>query len=145
VAGDDDAVTDLVEGETNLVEAIAAADRRLLELAYLHGGIKTAISDLQTRISRYEAQEERIRAAVLNAMSECGLKKLELATGTLSLGKCPDSVRIVSEADLPTQYMVEKLELKPDKKALLEALKGGARIAGAELANGAPRLSIRRK
>lgn len=145
VAGDEQALADTIEGETNLTEAIAAADLRLLELAALQDGIKEAAKGLAERATRFEAQTERIRAAILNAMSETGLKKVELPTGTLSLGTSPQSVRIISEADLPTQYMVEKLELRPDKKALLDDLKAGQRIAGAELANGAPRLTVRRK
>lgn len=144
IGDDDDALRDAVEGETNLIEALALADERLIEIAALLDGIEVAIKTLKTRADRLESQSERFRAAMMNAMSDLGLKKVELPTATLSLAKSPDSVRIVSEADLPSQYMVEKVEIRPDKKALLDQLKSGASIPGAELANGAPRLTIRR-
>jgi hypothetical protein len=49
---------------------------------------------------------------------------------------------ITSEEQLPTAYLVEKTEVKPNRKAILDALKGGAVIPGAELSNGGVSLRI---
>lgn len=144
IGDDEDAVHDAIEGETGLIEAITAADQRMAEIDAMAEGFDLAMQSLKKRAERLGRQRECLRAAVLNAMAEAGLKKLELPTGTLSLSASPAAVEIVSEADLPSNYLVEKVEIKPDKKAILAALKDGTVIPGATLRNGAPRLNIRR-
>ena len=68
--------------------------------------------------------------------------KLTLPLATLSRTASPLKVIITNEADLPSAFLIEKTELRPDKKALMDALKAGA-VPGAELSNGGEQLAVR--
>jgi len=142
VGEDEDMIATAVEGETNLIEAITEALDRVIEIEALEEAIATQQKTLASRKDRLGNQAERIRAAILNAMGSADLKKLELPKATLTRKATPAKVVITSEADLPSKFLIEKTELKPDRKALLEALKSGA-VPGAELSNGGEQLSIR--
>jgi len=143
VIGDDEEMAlTAVEGETSLVEAISEAVDRVAEIAALEEAIAIQQKALSTRKDRLGNQAERIRAAVLSAMGQADLKKLELPRATLSRKASPLKVIITNEADLPSAFLIEKTELRPDKKALMDALKAGA-VPGAELSNGGEQLAVR--
>lgn len=142
--GDDEQMrSDTVEGETNLFEAFDRAIARVSELKAYEAAIAEQIAQLQKRKERFDNQRETIRAAVLNAMADIGVSKIERPAATLSIGKPKPTCRIFAEADLPTKFLKEVVKVTPDKAAILEALKAGEAVPGAELANGAPTLSIR--
>ena len=143
--GDDEqAIADTVEGETNLVEAIGAAVMRLNELAAHSDGLGAYIKAMHERVDRFEAQTDRIRQAIANAMDAGGLKKVELPHATLSLRAAAEKLGAVNEADIPARFFVDQAP-KLDRRALLAELKAGTLIPGASLANGAPSLSVRVK
>lgn len=145
VLADDDALTaDTVEGETNLIEAIKAADARIAEIDTFHDAIKTRMGDLKKRSDRLDAQSDRIRAAIALAMEMATLTKVELAEATISLKRTPPKVQIISEADIPSAFWKQPDPVL-DKKAILEALKEKQAVSGAELSNGGATISIRRQ
>lgn len=143
IGDDEDLALTAVEGETNLVEAITEALNRVLEIEAMEEAIALQQKALSQRKDRLSNQAERIRAAILLAMGSADLKKLELPRATLTRKAMPAKVIITSEADLPSAFVIEKTELKPDRKALLEALKANQKIPGAELSNGGESLMIR--
>jgi hypothetical protein len=77
------------------------------------------------------------------AMSMAELAKLELPQATLSRKRTPPKAIVTSEVDLPARFYVEQ-NPKLDKKAVLDALKAGEKIPGAELSNGGESLQLRR-
>jgi hypothetical protein len=145
VQDDEAARHDLVEGETNLHEALHACIERLAELKALQAGIKTAADTLKARKDRFEGQEERLRAAMLAAMEVASLPRLETPLGTVSRKAVPPSVVVTSEADVPSQFW-KRADPTLDRRALLAALKelpAGERIPGAELSNGGATISVK--
>lgn len=144
VLGEDEtAIQDAVEGETSLIEAVDASLDRLAEIDTLTEAISSLVKSYKDRADRLENQSEQIRAALSLAMETAGLRKLERPAGTLSLRAVPPKAIITSEVDLPARFFVDQAS-KLDRKAVLDALKAGEKIPGAELSNGSETISIRR-
>ncbi len=143
IGDDEDLALTAIEGETNLLEAISEALCRVLDIEALEEAISLQQKALSQRKDRLGNQGERIRAAILLAMGSADIKKLELPLATLTRKALPAKVIITSEPDLPSAFVIEKTELKPDRKALLEALKSGQKIPGAELSNGGETLQVK--
>lgn len=143
IIGDDaDLIAATVEGETNLHEAIAAGLTRVMEVEALAETIATTMKRMGERKSRFEAQAEHIRTAILTAMEAGGIKKIEHAIGTASVMKVAAKAVITDESLLPSKFF------KPqpptiDRRAVLSALKDGETVSGAQLSNGGTTLSIR--
>lgn len=137
----DDAST-VVDGETSLFEVVDDVLLRLAEIDAHCEGIDMAVASMAARKGRLQAQSARLKSSLLMAMDTIGAKKLERPTATLSLAKVPDKAVITNEEALPSGFLVEKTEIKPDKKAILAALKEGAAVPGAELSNGGMTLRI---
>lgn len=144
VDGDEGATFDAIEGETDLFEALQSALVRLAELDAYAEGIKAHIEAMKARAARFDAQAEKIRAAITSAMEEVGLKKIERDIATVSLRASPPKVVITSEADIPSSFWKEPPPVL-DKKAILEALKGNQHVPGAELSNRSTAIQIRWK
>lgn len=144
IADDEQTAHDMIEGETSLIEVIAEAVSRVIDLEAFDAALAERASALSQRRSRLQAQAERIRTAIVVAMADVDLKKIELAEATITRKPVPAKVIVTSEADLPSKYLVEKVSVSPDKKALLEALKAGEQIAGTCLSNTSETLAIRK-
>lgn len=142
IGDDEDMAATAVEGETSLIEVIGEAIDRVAEISALEEAISIQQKALSARKNRLETQAERIRASILVAMGQADLKKLELPRATLSRKAAPVKVIITNEADLPSTFLIEKTELKPDRAAILDALKSGI-VPGAELSNGGEQLAVR--
>lgn len=141
---DDGLLIDTIEGETSLFEAMDKIMARMTEDKALVVGIDQIIADLTTRKTRVETRIEHDRALIEQAMMTADLDKIERPAGTLSLTKRAPKLVVTDEADIPADFWKAG---KPtlDKKALAEALKDGATVAGAVLSNSAPSLTIRVK
>ncbi|MGF6253819.1 siphovirus Gp157 family protein [Ensifer sp. LBL] len=148
---DDDAelVADTIEGETNLIEALAKAVTELDECDVLVTGLKTKEAEFEARRKAIENRAERIRALIEQAMLATDQVSLKLPTATLSLSKRAPGLIVTDEADIPAKYWVEQPRPAPklDKKSLTDALreKNAAAIPGATLDNGSFSLTVRRK
>jgi hypothetical protein len=139
---DEDAAITVVEGETSLLEVIDEVLVRITEIDAHCDGIDAAIAKLGARKNRLKVQAERLKASLLLALDTIEAKKLERPSATLSIAKIPDKAVITSEESIPSSFLVEKTEIKPDKKAILAALKAGEAVPGAELSNGGVTLRI---
>ena len=142
ILGDDaQAKHDAVEGETGLHEAIKAGIGRIVEVQGLVAGIDLALGTLKERKARLEAQEERIRSAMLTAMEVGGLQRLETPLGTVSRRAVPPSVVITEETQIPETFW-QPQPPRLDKRALLAFLKEGP-VPGAELSNGGSTIALK--
>ncbi len=140
VVGDDEiAKADMIEGETNLNEAMERVAERLSDLETLCDSLKAREDKLAARRRRLEEQQKNHRTAMLTAMEVAGVKRLELAIATVSRKPIAASAVVTNEADVPAEFW-RRGEPKLDKKALLTALKAahdeGRTIPGAQLSNG---------
>lgn len=145
-ADDEQLVTDSIEGETGLLEAIDAALAEIDECEILIVGIDEKLKVLEARKKQQKDRADRIRALIERAMLETEQLSLRLPTGTITLRKSGPSLVITNEADIPASFWVEQERPAPklDKKALAEAVKSKP-IPGASLDNGTFSLSIRRR
>lgn len=146
-ADDSEIVETAIEGETNLLEAIASVIDQIDEEEIVIAGGEAKIADIQTRVSAKKHRVEMLRASIEQAMLICEQEKLNLPTATVFVSKRAPALVVESEADIPSEFfkVPEPPAPKLDRKALAAAIKDGREIAGARLDNGSISLSIRRK
>ena len=77
-------------------------------------------------------------------MEETGLEKLTEPDFTVSLRISPPGVVITSEADIPEWFWIPQ-DPKLDKRAILDAIKAGTAVSGAQLSNSKISLAVRTK
>ncbi len=140
----EDDLADTLEGLTNLNEMIAAVIRSALVDEALQQGLKIRLNDMKQRMVRLAQRSAKKRLLALEAMSEAELKKLEQSDFTASARSGVPGLVVVSEDEIPEDYWVPQ-PAKIDRQLLLTNLKRGASIAGAELGNPKPTLSVRTK
>lgn len=143
IVGDDlDAIRDTIEGEIDLNELIsAAAEQNVIDAAQITG-VEELISKLRDRKDRIEKRIAMRRVAILTAMQSGEIDKLVTPAGTISRKDVPRSAIIPEESAIPADYWKPQ-EPKLDKKAVLEALKAGTVVPGAQLSNGGETIQIR--
>lgn len=141
LSADDEAKSDAIEGETDLLEAIRSGLVRLTEIDVLVDGAKTLQKTLKSRVERLETQAETIRTAIGVAMEVAEKRRLETDIGTVSLKRLSPALRVIEESDIPPQFWKPQ-DPKLDKKALIDALKAKQDVPGAELSNGGVTVQI---
>lgn len=160
----------LYELETELVEAVQAADENPDDAAlkgvvalYLQGAIekrdrmaqflkhleaqelfaKMEIDLLRDRQRMIGEKRERLKKWIVSVMESAGVKKLEGKTHTLSLRLNPSSVEILNPEAVPASFKTVRQEVVIDKRAIKQALEGGADVPGTDLKIGAQTLVVR--
>lgn len=141
---DDETLLDTLEGATNLHEAVAAVLRSALEDEALISGLKDYLAALRERMGRLTKRVETKRELARSAMTEAPLRKLVEPDFTASLRESPPSIDIVDESAIPEWFWIPQ-PAKLDRKRLLDALKAGTDVTGAELSAPRQTLSIRVK
>jgi hypothetical protein len=139
---DEQTLLDTLEGATDLDVAIGALVRSaLLDGAYL-AGLKARIEEMRERLARIEARMEKKRALALETMEAAGIARITEPDFTITLRASPPSVLITDEQSIPEWFWIPQ-PARLDKRGLLEALKGGSHVSGAELSNPHASLSVR--
>jgi len=141
---DQDTLADTLEGITDLHEMIAAIIRSALVDEALQSGLRSRIDDMRQRLARLEERGMKKRQLALEAMTEVGLKKLELSDFTASARSGSPALVVISEDLVPEAYWVPQPP-KLDRQSVLAELKRGADVPGAQLSNPKPNLSVRTK
>ena len=141
---DETTLLDTLEGATNLKEALGEVVRSALEDEAMLSGLKGRLEDLKVRLERIRHRIEKKREVALAVMEETGLEKLSEPDFTVSLRISPPGVVITSEEDIPEWFWIPQ-DPKLDKRAILDAIKAGTAVAGAELANSKVSLAVRTK
>ncbi len=134
---------DLIDGETDFYEAVDAILEEIGELESFAAAVDERKKALDSRKTRLKNRSQSLRAALISALEVAGETTVKRPEATLTVKDTPASVEIVTEADIPSEYWIER-DPKLDKSALLEALNGGAQIPGATLAEPKKAISIRR-
>ena len=141
---DDETLADTLEGITDLHEMIAAVIRSALVDEALHLGLRSRVDDMRERLSRLELRASKKRELALEAMTEAGLSKLEQPDFTASARAGSPALVVMAEDRIPEAYWLPQPP-KLDRQAILGELKRGADIAGAQMSNSKPVLSVRTK
>jgi hypothetical protein len=141
IGDDDDMKRDIVEGETDLLEAIDQAVWMLAaDMAHIKG-LNDYIDKFTARKERLQQRVEHMRAALAVAMEQAGRKKIEHQAVTLSLRPTAPSVQVIDEASIPSKFW-KPSEPKLDKVAVKEALKAKENVPGATMSNGGISLTL---
>lgn len=133
---------DMIEGETGLLEAIAAAIDEIDQCEIIAAGCKTKADEITRRRHRAEARAERVRALIEQSMSVAGLSQAKLPLATITLKSLPPKPVITDESLIPSEFW-EPQPPKLDRRALTDAAKHQT-IPGVEMTNGSISLQIRR-
>jgi hypothetical protein len=141
---DEETIRDTLEGITTLNELLAETIRSALLDEALLAGLRSRFLDMKHRLARLEARASKKRELALEVMSEAGLRKIEQPDFTASARAGLPSLLVVAEGEIPESYWLPQPP-KLDRQALLGALKQGEKIAGAQLSNPKPVLSVRTK
>lgn len=142
LADDEELLTNTIEGETSLMEAVEKIMTGIDDDQILVNGIKARESELKARRQRIEERIETRKAVIEQALTVAELRTLQCPGYTLTLADRAPKVEIADEAAIPSDYF--KTEVKLDKAAVGKALKAGEVVPGASLSNAAPSLTIRR-
>lgn len=121
------------------MESIGASEK-LESYVYVQKNLEAEIDAFKAEIDRMterkkslEAQVERLKNAQIAFMQASGQKSANAGTFKLTMRE-NKSVEITDEAAIPAEYItVIPSSKRPDKKAMLAALKDGAQIEGASL------------
>jgi Siphovirus Gp157 len=143
-SADEETLRDTLEGITDLHEMIAAVIRSALVDEALQSGLRSRLEDMRLRMTRLEERGLKKRQLALEAMTEVGLSKLEQPDFTASARAGSPSLVVTSESFIPEAYWVPQPP-KLSRQSLLNELKRGSSIPGAELSNPQPVLMVRTK
>ena len=138
---DQDLLADMLEGQTDFNEVIAALAKDIKLAKANVAGIKEVAKELKERQSRFEAKEEFCRSLIHKLMDTAGVKKLTLPVATVNITNVSPSVMILDESAIPDDFM--RIKKEPNKTAIKAALETGQSIAGAVMSNGSTTVSIR--
>ncbi|GFO81703.1 MAG: hypothetical protein A49_13300 [Methyloceanibacter sp.] len=100
--------------------------------------------DCASDCPRLEVRSRKKRDLAIDAMTEVGLSKLEQPDFTASTRLGTPSLVVLSDDDIPAPYWVPQPP-KLDRQSLLSELKQGGAVAGVQLSNPKPVLSVRTK
>lgn len=90
------------------------------------------INKLEAKKARAEKGIEKLKAAVLAYMFVLNKEKERAGVFSLSIRKS-EKVNVTDISKLPPEYITVKTSKAPDKKAIKAAIKGGKKVAGAEI------------
>jgi hypothetical protein len=141
IGDEEETAADLVEGQTDLNEAIDTVVEQLVRYtAHVHG-LNEYIDKLTARKGRLLQSIDNMRTALAAAMEQAGRKKIDHPVVTLSLRRVAPSVTVTDEAAIPSKFFKPQ-EPKLDKRAVLAALKDKEDVPGATLNNGGQTLAL---
>lgn len=141
---DESTLNDTLEGLTDLHEAIGGIVRSALEDEAMALGLKSRLDELRKRLGRFQDRSTKKRQLARSVMEEAELKKICQPDFTLSLRPANPGVIVTDENAIPETYWVPQ-PARLDKRAILDDLKRGEQVAGAELANQHLTLSVQTK
>ena len=128
---------------------MARVDELYTELHQKEDGIFWLYKESEKEITLFEEQikklknhttvlkraQERIKSLVMGTFSEVKQLPKYSVFNPIKVSKSAGAVDVISEEDIPSEYFVEVITKKLDKKRILQELKDGARIPGVRLVN----------
>lgn len=98
-------------------------------------GFKAEEKRLSERRKAMESKIKRMKVSMHDAMSSTGEKKIQGEKFTFTIGKNPPSLKVVDEELIPRNFFNDVAPVL-DKKALMEELKAGRVMPGAQIQQG---------
>lgn len=134
---------DMIEGETGLFEAVAAAIGEIDDCDVISAGCREKEAQFADRRARAERRVERLRGLIEQAMAVAELPTIKLPTATLTVKTLPPKPLIEDEALVPSEFWRQPDPVL-DRAKINSAVKDGATIPGVTRTNGQVSLQIRR-
>lgn len=144
IEGDEQAAVDMIEGETDLLEALERAVSEIRDCTIIATGCEDAINTLTARKRRAENRKGVIRAAIEQAMVTADQKSIQLPTATLTVSNRKGKPIISEMSEIPSKFFKQPPPVL-DRTALADALRNNESVPGASLGNGTVSLTIREK
>lgn len=141
LAEDETLRLDMIEAETDAKTLLEYLVRRMAEADSYDTSIGLYIKELSARRSRMNRRSEAARELMFKILEAAELKNIELPEATLSIRNGVPKVIVTDESALPEQFV--KVERTVKKSEIAKSIKDGNSVAGAELSNAEPVLSIR--
>jgi hypothetical protein len=141
---DEQTLADTVEGLTDLHEILATVIRAAVADQALASGLGSRIVEMEARRDRLRDRAAKRRQIAKDAMVELDLKKLAAPDFTASIRPGTPALMVIDEAAVPSIYWQPR-EPRLNRQGLANDLKQGAEIAGVELSDPEPILSVRTK
>jgi hypothetical protein len=132
---------DMLDGETSISDVMTDLIRMCEDARAMRDGTKDQLNNLKLRGERFDRRIEFARSLMMAILGAADLRKLELPEGTVYLRN--NAQQIVGEVDaakLPDDLC--KIERKPDKAKIKEALKAGQALDGLALSNSPPSVVV---
>jgi len=145
-ADDEDLIADVIEGESDAMEAVSRLLRWMAEKQSHAAILGDLVSSYGARKKRYEEAIKSARGALARFMDETGLTRIERPEATLSMRQGSPSVIYPADLDpetLPEQF--RRWTCDADKAAIKEAMLAGEDVPGLVLSNGGTSLAVRVK
>jgi hypothetical protein len=142
-AQDEDLAHDMVEGETDFFEAVERVLSEIDECEILQAGIKDMQKRLSDRLARVSGRADRLRGLIDQAFQMTEIKSHKFASATITTKAVPRKLIVTDESQVPTRFFKPQPP-KLDRKELLDAIKNGEAVPGAEMSNGGTTIQIRR-
>jgi len=139
---DEQTLADSLEGTEGAIQVKAENMAKVMEGMQADIlALKTEEKRLATRRQSLEARQKWLREYLRSNMEHAGITKISCPLFTISLAKPRPVASVIDEDALPDEYVV--VTRRPDKRAILDALKAGLDVPGAQLDEGKPALMIR--
>lgn len=130
-----------IQGEFN--EKAMAISHVILNIDSDISAIDAEIARLQERKCVIANRQTEVRNYLRDNMDAAGITKISCPLFTITLVQGRESVVIDDESAIPDELTDVKTEIKPNKKAISDALKSGAEVPGAHLERGQPSVRIK--
>ena len=144
IATDELSFLSALESETDATELLVRIMRASTEADAMADAADVRIKDLAIRRDRFKRRKDEARAAAFAVMDALGLAKYQNAEFTVNIRAGTPGVVIVDESLIPDEMMTHPAPV-PDKAAIKKALLAGDAVAGAEMMNSMPSLTVRTK
>lgn len=141
IAEDEILRADMLDGETSISDVITSLIRLGEDARAMRDGTKERLEELKARGERFGRRIDFARALIFKILETANLRKVELPEATVYLRNNPP--QLVGEVDgdkLPDDLV--KIERKPDKKKIKEALQAGLTLEGLALSNSPPSVVV---
>ena len=142
---DEETYSDTLEGETNVMDLLDGEIAAMQSDEALAEAIKAQEDALRVRRERVSMRAEAHKKNLKLILKHAVLQKAERPRATVSIRPGSLSVRIVDEAEIPSQLMREKVTRAPDKAAIKAQIEAGVEVPGAVIERGDDTVSVRVK
>lgn len=132
---DNEALKTMLDGTGDAFDAKAESIAKLMKSKIAeHDTVMAESKRLAERAAKMAKEIDWLENYLETEMIRTGKDKVRSNLFSISIVKCPPSVNVLNEAEVPEVYIKAKVVTSIDKQSILERLKAGDEIPGVQLA-----------